>query len=93
MPGIKVIFFDEPSRGVDIGARQEIHAAIRDLADRGVGTVVISSDVEELALLCDRVVVLREGLVSGVLIGDKVTEANIIELSYTEAHDLTGDVR
>jgi ribose transport system ATP-binding protein len=91
IPGIKVIFFDEPSRGVDIGARQEIHAAIRDLADGGVGAVVISSDVEELALLCDRVVVLREGLVSGELTGDEVTEANIIELSYTEALEPQGE--
>jgi ABC-type sugar transport system ATPase subunit len=91
IPGIKVIFFDEPSRGVDIGARQEIHSAIRDLADRGVGTVVISSDVEELALVCDRVVVLHEGLVSGELVGDEVTEANIIELSYTEAPEPLGE--
>jgi ABC-type sugar transport system ATPase subunit len=76
---------------VDIGARQEIHAAIRDLADSGVGTVVISSDVEELALVCDRVVVLREGVVSGELVGDDVTEANIIELSYTEALEPQGE--
>ncbi|KJC64846.1 sugar ABC transporter ATP-binding protein [Agreia bicolorata] len=81
-PGIQVLFLDEPSRGVDIGARQEIHQAIRDLADRGVGAIVISSDVEELAALCDRVVVMCEGLVSGEVSGDEVTEQNIIELSY-----------
>ena len=93
LPGIKVIFFDEPSRGVDVGAREEIHAAIRDLADRGVGTVVISSDVEELAMLCDRVIVMREGEVTGELSGDAVTEAGIVELSYAPVHELQEDPR
>ncbi|GMA96013.1 hypothetical protein GCM10025881_28370 [Pseudolysinimonas kribbensis] len=77
-----MLFLDEPSRGVDIGARGQIHQAIRELADNGVGTIVISSDVEELALLCDRIVVMREGEVSGELIGDEISEARIIELSY-----------
>ncbi|MET0453517.1 MAG: sugar ABC transporter ATP-binding protein [Mycobacterium sp.] len=86
-PGVKVLFLDEPSRGVDVGARHEIHQTIRDLADRGIGTVVISSDVEELAALCDRIIVLSEGRVSGELIGDQITENRIIELSY--AHDET----
>jgi ABC-type sugar transport system ATPase subunit len=88
LPGIKVIFFDEPSRGVDVGAREEIHAAIRDFAERGVATIVISSDVEELAALCDRVVVLREGEVTGELQGPAVTEQNIVELSYAPVHEL-----
>jgi ABC-type sugar transport system ATPase subunit len=90
-PSVKVLFFDEPSRGVDIGARQEIHQAIRDLADRGVGAIVISSDVEELAVLCDRVVVMREGEVSGELRGTDVTERNIIELSYAPVEELQGE--
>lgn len=93
LPGIRVIFFDEPSRGVDVGAREEIHAAIRDLAARGVGTVVISSDVEELAMLCDRVVVLREGEVTGELRGDRITEKNIVELSYAPTHELQEETR
>jgi len=93
MPGIKVVFFDEPSRGVDIGARQEIHQAIRDLAERGVGTIVISSDVEELAMLCDRVVVLREGEVSGEVVGDEITEQAIIQLSYAPVHETHGGTR
>jgi ribose transport system ATP-binding protein len=81
-PGIKVLFLDEPSRGVDVGARQDIHLAIRELADNGVGVVVISSDVEELTVLCDRVVVLHEGRVSGVVEGDDITEQTLVELSY-----------
>jgi len=81
-PDVKVLFFDEPSRGVDIGARHEIHEAIRSLAADGIGTIVISSDVEELAVLCDRIVVMCEGVVSGELVGDEISEKRIIELSY-----------
>jgi ABC-type sugar transport system ATPase subunit len=55
--------------------------------------VVISSDVEELAMLCDRVVVLREGEVTGELVGDEVTEQKIVELSYAPVHELQEEIR
>ncbi|HSU99007.1 MAG TPA: sugar ABC transporter ATP-binding protein [Roseiarcus sp.] len=86
-PDTKVLILDEPSRGVDIGAREEIHEAIRKLARDGVGVIVISSDVEELAALADRIVVMREGRVVGELTGDDITEARIVEMSY---HDAAG---
>ena len=86
-PDTKILILDEPSRGVDIGAREEIHEAIRKLARIGVGVIVISSDVEELAVLADRIVVMREGHVVGELIGDDITEARIVEMSY---HDAVG---
>ncbi|MBN8994925.1 MAG: sugar ABC transporter ATP-binding protein [Rhizobiales bacterium] len=89
--GMKVLIVDEPSRGVDIGAREEIHDAIRDLARAGVGIIVISSDVEELALVADRVVVLHEGRVTGELTGDDITEARIVELSYLDRGELGGE--
>ena len=85
-----MLFLDEPSRGVDVGAREEIHAAIRELARTGVGIIVISSDVEELAILADRVVVLREGHVTGELVGDEISEARIIELSYMHTSEIAG---
>ncbi len=87
-PDTKVLILDEPSRGVDVGAREEIHEAIRELARNGVGIIVISSDVEELAILADRVVVLREGHVTGELAGDEISEARIIELSYMHGSEL-----
>ncbi len=87
-PDTKVLILDEPSRGVDVGAREEIHEAIRELARNGVGIIVISSDVEELAILADRVVVLREGHVTGELVGDEISEARIIELSYMHGSEL-----
>jgi ABC-type sugar transport system ATPase subunit len=90
-PDIKILLLDEPSRGVDIGAREEIHNTIRNLARTGVGVIVISSDVEELAVLADRVVVMREGRVVGELIGDEITEARIIEMSYLDPGDPRGE--
>jgi len=89
--GMKVLIVDEPSRGVDIGAREEIHDAIREIARSGVGVIVISSDVEELALIADRVVVLHEGRVTGELTGDEINEARIVELSYLSSNELAGE--
>ncbi|MFC3225648.1 sugar ABC transporter ATP-binding protein [Marinibaculum pumilum] len=91
--GLKLLILDEPSRGVDVGAREEIHAAIRALARSGVGVLVISSDVEELVLLADRVLVMREGRITGELTGAGITEAAIIELSYHDMQDAAGPAR
>ena len=66
----RVIFLDEPTRGVDVGAKAEIHRILRDLARSGVGVVVVSSELPELIGLCDRVLVVREGLISGEVEGD-----------------------
>jgi ribose transport system ATP-binding protein len=89
-PNTKVLILDEPSRGVDVEAREEIHNAIRELAQTGVGIILISSDVEELAALADRVVVLHEGRVTGQLVGDEINESRIIELSYLDPADTAG---
>ena len=59
----RVLLLDEPTRGVDVGARSEIYALIRSLADRGVAVVVVSSEIEEVLGLADRVLVVREGRV------------------------------
>ncbi len=81
----RVIFLDEPTRGVDVGAKAEIHRILRDLANNGVGIVVVSSELPELIGLCDRVLVVREGLLNGEVAGDALTEENIIRLaSFTE---------
>jgi ABC-type sugar transport system ATPase subunit len=89
--GIRLLILDEPSRGVDVGAREEIHNTIRALARSGVGIILISSDVEELAILADRVLVMREGRLTGELSGHDITEARIIELSYHNAEGAEGD--
>jgi ribose transport system ATP-binding protein len=77
----RVIFLDEPTRGVDVGAKAEIHRIIRDLATRGVGVVVISSELPELIGVCDRVLVVREGRIAGEVTGDDMTEDRIIYIA------------
>lgn len=76
-----VIFLDEPTRGVDVGAKAEIHRIVRDLARDGVGVVVISSELPELIGVCDRVLVMREGRIAGEVSGTAMTEDNIIHLA------------
>jgi ribose transport system ATP-binding protein len=77
----KVIFLDEPTRGVDVGAKAEIHRILRDLARAGVGIVAISSELPELIGVCDRVLVVREGAIAGELSGDEMTEDRIMYLA------------
>ncbi|WP_424830262.1 sugar ABC transporter ATP-binding protein [Ruegeria sp.] len=77
----RLIFLDEPTRGVDVGAKSEIHRILRDLARGGVGIVVISSELPELIGVCDRVLVVREGSVSGQVAGVDMTEENIMHLA------------
>ncbi len=57
--------FDEPTRGVDVGAKGEIYRRMRDLADRGIGVLMISSDMEEIVGVSDRVAVMHEGGIAG----------------------------
>ncbi|MGA0617101.1 sugar ABC transporter ATP-binding protein [Paracoccus sp. KR1-242] len=79
--GPKVIFLDEPTRGVDVGAKAEIHRILRDLAGKGTGIVVISSEMPELIGLCDRVIVVCEGRITGEVEGERMTEENIMQLA------------
>ena len=86
----RVIFLDEPTRGVDVGAKSEIHRILRDLATSGVGIVVVSSELPELIGLCDRVLVVREGHISGEVEDDTLTEENIMRLaSFTQRVTVT----
>ncbi|QND55087.1 sugar ABC transporter ATP-binding protein (plasmid) [Phyllobacterium sp. 628] len=77
----KVILMDEPTRGIDVGAKSEIHQLLRELARSGIGIIVISSELPELLGLCDRVLVIREGTVAGELGRDDMTEEAIIRLA------------
>jgi ribose transport system ATP-binding protein len=77
----EVIFLDEPTRGVDVGAKAEIHRQIRELAREGVGVVVISSELPELIGVSDRVLVVREGRIAGEVEGEDMTEEKIMQLA------------
>lgn len=76
-----LIVFDEPTRGVDIGAKQQIYQIIADLADAGKAVVVISSEMQEIVGLADRVFVMRGGAIVGELAGADVKENEIIRLA------------
>jgi galactofuranose transport system ATP-binding protein len=73
-----LLIADEPTRGIDLGARGEIHALLRELAASGLGVLMISSDLEELVEGSSRVVVLRDGRDVGRIAGDALTEDAIV---------------
>ncbi len=79
---LKILILDEPSRGVDVGARAEIHKKIRELANEGMGIIVISSDNEELPLLCDRVMVMSYGCKTAMLADKEISKEAILVKSY-----------
>jgi ribose transport system ATP-binding protein len=76
----RVLLLDEPTRGVDVGARAEIYAVVRSLADSGVAVVVVSSEVEEVLGLADRVLVVREGVVVHEGPSDEIDESRVLDL-------------
>lgn len=81
----KVMIFDEPTRGIDMGARQEIYQAIVRLAETGCAILMISSDMEELLGMSHRIAVMREGTLSGILDRDDFSEKAIMTLAVHQS--------
>lgn len=77
----KVIIFDEPTRGIDVGAKQEIYKLMVELSKQGKYIIMISSDMPEIIGMCDRVLVMREGQIVGEINRDNLTEENILSYS------------
>ena len=77
----RLMIFDEPTRGIDVGAKGEIYTLMRALADKGVGVIMISSDMEEVIGVSDRVAVMYEGEISGVLDRPDFSELNVLRLA------------
>ncbi len=77
----RVVIFDEPTRGIDVGAKNEIYQLMRGLADSGVAILMISSDMEEVIGVSDRVAVMHEGRLSGVLERAQFSEYNVLRLA------------
>ncbi len=75
----KVLIVDEPTRGVDVGAKAKIHADLRKMAEAGIGVIVISSELPEVLGLSDRVAVFREGELTAVLDGDQTTQEEVMQ--------------
>jgi ribose transport system ATP-binding protein len=74
----KIIMFDEPTRGIDIGSKEEIYKAMVDLSKQGKYILMISSDMPELIAMCDRIVVMRKGKIARILQKDEINEENIL---------------
>lgn len=76
----KILLLDEPTRGVDVGAKVEIYRVISDLASKGLGIIMVSSEFSELIGFCDRIIVMRDGMVVHEAPGDAITEEEILSL-------------
>lgn len=76
-----IMFIDEPTRGIDIGAKSEIHKLLRNLANEGIGIIMISSELPEVIGMCDRVLVIHEGNLSGEITDSEISETGIIHLA------------
>jgi ribose transport system ATP-binding protein len=77
----RVLLFDEPTRGIDVGAKAEIYELIGELVDQGVAVLLISSELPELLSLADRIAVMHDGALEGVLARDEATPERIMELA------------
>jgi ribose transport system ATP-binding protein/rhamnose transport system ATP-binding protein len=77
----RLLIVDEPTRGVDVGARSEIYRLLRALADKGVALLIVSSDLPEVLALADRIVVMAEGRTVGELPGDGASEEQVLRLA------------
>jgi ribose transport system ATP-binding protein len=77
----KIVLMDEPTRGIDIGAKSQIYHLLRRLASEGVGVVMISSELPEIVGVCDRVLVMYEGKTCGTLEGREINEKSIIQMA------------
>jgi ABC-type sugar transport system ATPase subunit len=78
--GCRILLLDEPTRGIDVGAKAEIHALIEGLSEAGVAVVLVSSELPELIRLSHRILVLREGRVAGELSRAQASEERLLEL-------------
>jgi L-arabinose transport system ATP-binding protein len=78
---IRVLLMDEPTRGIDVGAKNEIYNLIYKLAERGVGMVVVSSDLPEVLGISDRIVVMREGRIVGEILREEATQEKVLSMA------------
>jgi ABC-type sugar transport system ATPase subunit len=83
----RIMIVDEPTRGIDVGAKAEVHALLHELSRSGTAILVISSDLPEVLALADRIVVMRDGRISGELTGAEATEEKVMKLATRSVED------
>jgi inositol transport system ATP-binding protein len=76
----KVLIVDEPTRGIDISAKAEVHQLLRELARNGTAVVVVSSELPEVISLCDRIITVKEGRITGEMAALEATEEKLMKL-------------
>jgi ribose transport system ATP-binding protein len=86
--GFRVLLLFDPTRGIDVGTKRQIHTLLRELAAEGIGVLMFTSELPEVQLVCDRVIVLYEGQVAGQMPADQADEAALLRA----AHGLTDEV-
>ena len=74
----EVLLCDEPTRGIDVGAKAEVYEILRDISSRGIGIVLVSSELPELLNLCDRIIVMHEGRITGELTREEFSEESVM---------------
>lgn len=79
-----IIVFDEPTRGIDVGAKTEIYKLVAKLAEEGKAVIFISSELPEILGMCDRILVMSDGKLSGELSGEEATQEKILAVAATE---------
>ena len=81
----KILIVDEPTNGIDVGAKDEIHKLLRELASNGMGIIMISSELPEVLAISDKVLVMRRGRINAVLDGETATQEMIMNAAILKA--------
>ena len=83
----KILIFDEPTQGIDVGAKSEINSLVQRLGREGMSIILISSEIEEVQGMCNRIVVMRNGTVAGIVESNIDDSKHILDLMYRSAND------
>lgn len=88
--GVKLLIFDEPTKGIDVGTKSEVYKLMRSLSNEGVGVIVVSSELPELLAVCDRIIVMNQGQISAEYSADEATEEKLVKAATVEMSE-TGE--
>ena len=89
-PKPRILILDEPTRGIDVGAKAQFHELIRNFAEQGMAVLLISSDLPELLSLSDRVMVMRQGGIVGELSQTEASQAKVLEMALPDGQLFEG---
>jgi ABC-type sugar transport system ATPase subunit len=89
LTGPDILFVDEPTRGIDVGAKAEIHSLITKMAGEGKAIIMVSSEMPEILGMCDRILVMHEGRQTGIIDRCDATQERIMEFATTTESDET----